>query len=125
LFSTRRRAPAGEREYLSQTITTTPGAGYWLSLWLNNYHGSTPNEFLVSWNGSVLSDGSNRSAFGWTNLLFNVTASGTTASLQLGFDNDGEFGLDNDTSVYLRSHLISKSKPEQSNRPPEAELTGN
>ncbi len=87
-------APGGALAYLSQTITTTPGAGYWLSLWLNNTYGSTSNEFLVSWNGGVLFDRTNMSAFGWSNLLFNVTASGTNTALQLGFDNHGDFGVD-------------------------------
>jgi hypothetical protein len=87
-------APSGSPGYLSQTITTTPGTGYWLSLWINNEYGSNPNEFLVSWNGSVLFDRTNMSAFGWTNFQFNVTASGTNATLQLGFDNNGDFGVD-------------------------------
>ena len=39
-------------------------------------------------------DWSNAPAFPWTNIQFNVTATGPSSLLQLGFKNYGEFGLD-------------------------------
>ena len=81
--------------YLSQSVTTTPGATYLLSLWLNSPNGSTPNEFLVQWNGTTLFDQINIPAIGWTNLLFVVSATGTNSLIQLGFRDDPSFlGLD-------------------------------
>jgi PKD repeat protein len=91
--------PAGSLGYLSQTLSTTAGAGYLLSCWLDSPDGETPNEFLVSWNGNTLFDETNLPAIGWTNLQFVVTATGTSTVLQFGFrDDPTSLGLD-DISV--------------------------
>ena len=39
---------------LSQSLTTTAGTSYMLSLWLENPTGYAPNFFQVSWNGATL-----------------------------------------------------------------------
>ena len=66
---------------------------------LDNPSGGTPNEFQVRWNGTVLYDGVNLPAFGWTDLQFVVTATGSSDILQLGFRQDPSYlGLD-DISV--------------------------
>lgn len=89
---------SGAYGYLSQTLATTPGAIYALSLWLGNSY-DAPNEFFVSWNGTNLADLQNIPFIGWTNLQFKVTAVGTATPLQIGFfDDDGYLGLD-DVSV--------------------------
>jgi PKD repeat protein len=90
--------PQAPPAYLSQTLATTPGASYRLSLWLDNPVFIPPNEFVISWDGSTLLDWTNAPAFPWTNLQFTVTASGSETVLQLGFDNGDAFGLD-DISV--------------------------
>jgi len=91
--------PSGSLGYLSQTLATTPGANYRLSLWLDSPDGATPNEFSVSWNGTVLFDQASLAAIGWTNLQFLVTATGASTVLQLGFRDDVHYlGLD-DISV--------------------------
>lgn len=77
--------------YLSQNVTTTPGAAYLLSLWLDSPSGSTPNEFLVQWNGTTLFDQANIPAIGWTNLQFVVTATGPSTLLKIGFRDDPSF----------------------------------
>ncbi|MGD0614113.1 MAG: protease pro-enzyme activation domain-containing protein, partial [Verrucomicrobiota bacterium] len=44
----------GSLGYLYQTLTTSPGQNYLLSLWVDNPSnpvGATPNQFLVQWNG--------------------------------------------------------------------------
>jgi PKD repeat protein len=88
--------------YLSQTLHTTAGASYLLSLWLNSPDGQTPNGFLVSWNGNTLLDETNLAAFGWTNIQFMVTATGTSTVLQFGFRDDPSYlGLD-DISVVTK-----------------------
>jgi PKD repeat protein len=85
--------------FLSQTLATTPGAPYLLSFWLDSPDGGTPNEFLVSWNGTTLFDGTNLPALGWTNLQFLVTATGAGTVLEFGFRDDPSYlGLD-DISV--------------------------
>jgi PKD repeat protein len=86
--------------YLSQTLATTAGEPYLLSLWLNSPDGLGPNEFLVSWNGTTLFDETNLPATGWTNLQFMAPATGTSTVLEFGFRDDPSFlGLD-DISVY-------------------------
>jgi uncharacterized repeat protein (TIGR03803 family) len=89
--------PSGELGYLSQTLATTAGSSYSVSLWLDN-EGGTPNEFQVSWNGTLLYDGIDLPAFGWTNLTFVATAT-SSSILQFGFRQDPNYlGLD-DVSV--------------------------
>ena len=65
--------------YLSQTMPTVAGQSYLLSCWLHS-PGDTPNEFLVSWNGSTLFDQTNVPTFAWTNLQFLVQATGSVTT---------------------------------------------
>jgi hypothetical protein len=91
--------PYGSLGYLSQTLATAPGQPYLLSLWMDSPDGQTPNEFLVSWNGSTLFDQDNLGEIGWTNLVFAVTATQTSTVLEIGFRDDPTYlGLD-DISV--------------------------
>ena len=86
----------GALDYLSQTLATTPGASYTLSLWLDSPDGVTPNKFLVSWNGNILFDQRDMPALGWTNLQFLVSATGASTVLQFGFRDDNSYlALDN------------------------------
>jgi hypothetical protein len=56
---------------------------------------TTPNEFLITWNGATLFDQTNMGAFGWTNLQFMVTATGNATPLEFGFrDDPAALGLD-------------------------------
>jgi PKD repeat protein len=90
----------GSLSYLSQTLPTTAGAPYLISLWLDSPDGLTPNQFLVSWNGTNLFNQTNIPAIGWTNLQFLVTATGPATTLQLGFRDDPTYlGLDGVTVV--------------------------
>ena len=94
---------------ISQTLATTAGAGYLLSLWLDSPDGATPNEFLVSWNGHTLFDQSNIGAIGLTNLQFAVRATGTSTVLQFRFQNEPSyFGLD-DVSVVPLTQILGIS----------------
>jgi PKD repeat protein len=82
--------------HVSQTLSTTAGAGYLLSFWLINPFGETPNEFIVSWNGTKVFDQTNFAVSVWTNIQILVTTTETNAVLQFGFlDNNGILGLDN------------------------------
>ena len=92
----------GSLGYLYQTLTTSSGQNYLLSLWLdnpNNSYGATPNQFLVQWNGTTIFSQTNMPFTTWTNLQFIVTATGSSTVLQLGFRDDPYYlGLD-DISV--------------------------
>jgi subtilase family serine protease len=87
---------------LSQTVATTAGQQYLVSFWLTSaaYQGSTtPNSFAANWDGSALFFETNLPAFGWTNMQYTVTASGSSATLEFDFNNTpAAFGLD-DVSV--------------------------
>ena len=88
--------------YLSQTLKTTAGQQYVLSLWLDNpsnKDGATPNQFLVQWNGATIYNQTNVPYIAWTNLVFIVTATSSSTVLKLGFEDTPYFlGLD-DISV--------------------------
>jgi subtilase family serine protease len=91
--------------YLSQTLATVPGQDYLLSFWLANpgiYSGispPTPNQFLVSWNGTNIFNQSNLGTISFTNLQFVVAATASSTTLDFGAENQPDyFGLD-DVSV--------------------------
>jgi hypothetical protein len=83
--------PIGSLGFLSQTLATIPGQTYNLGFFLQN-DGLTPNEFRVTWNGSVISDQVNLPAFGYTERDFlNLLATSPTTPLEFGFRNDPGF----------------------------------
>jgi uncharacterized repeat protein (TIGR03803 family) len=88
----------GTMGFLSQTLTTTPGAAYLISFWLDSPAATKPNDFQVSWNGNVLLDKTNLTAIGRTNIQLTVTATATNTTLQFGYLSSFYFGLD-DVSV--------------------------
>ena len=99
--------PGGSPGFLSQTLPTVPGAAYVISAWLDSPDGQIPNEFLLEWNGNVLFNVANLGALGWTNLQFTVTATGASAVLQFGFEDDPAYlGLD-DVTVMAYTNVAS------------------
>ena len=104
----------GSLGYLFQTLSTSPGQNYLLSLWLdnpNNPAGPSPNQFQVQWNGKNLFNQTNLPFMAWTNLQFVVTATGTSTVLKLGFqDNPYYLGLD-DISVLPVSAPVFNAAP--------------
>ena len=90
---------SGSLRFLSQPLSTTPGAVYSISFWLDNPTSKTNNEFQVSWNGTVLLDMTNMPVTGWTNIQLTVTATTGVSVLQFGYRNDtAYFGLDDITA---------------------------
>jgi hypothetical protein len=93
---------SGSLGYLYQTLKTSPGQNYLLSLWVenpSNGYGATPNQFLVQWNGTTLFNQANMPFGGWTHLQFTVKATSASTVLQFGFeDTPWYLGLD-DISV--------------------------
>ncbi len=93
----------GSLAYLSQTLPTRTGQPYLFSFWLQNSDlgtgTTTPNQFIVQWNGSTLTNIVNAGVFDWTSMSFAVVAAGASTVLQFGSRNDpGTFALD-DVSV--------------------------
>ncbi len=76
--------------FVSQTITDTPGKNYILTFWLKS-DGQTPNEFQVSYNGTVLTDMSNLSAFGYTQFSFSGLIGTGSDTIKFGGRNDPEY----------------------------------
>ena len=91
---------AGSLGYLAQTLPTTAGQTYQVSLWLSNPKNSistnaTPNEFLLQWEGATIFDATNLPFTAWTNFQFTVTATNSGSLLQFGFRDDPYYlGLD-------------------------------
>lgn len=98
--------PVGSDGYLSQTLSTIPGALYTVTYWLSNpladFFGTSPSEFSVSWNGTVI-PGSvliNSSGFDFTEFTFTgLTTSSTSTNLQFAFRNDPALYFLDDISV--------------------------
>jgi subtilase family serine protease len=89
---------------LSQTLPTSVGQTYLLSLWLDspNVSPSTPNKFTVAWNGVTLFNKSNIGRIGWTNLQFTVKSTASSTVLQFGSRDDNYYlGLDDVTVTPL------------------------
>jgi len=88
--------------YLSQTLATSAGQTYQISLWLRNKknnRGATPNEFQVQWEGTTLADRINIPFGAWVNLQFTVTATNSGSLLNLGFRDDPYYLALDDVSV--------------------------
>jgi len=101
---------AGTPGYLSQPVAATSGQTYKLSLWLRNATGTTPNWFQIRWNGSAVCTLSNLTKTTWTNLVCNVTAAGSSSTLQLGFqDNSNYLGLDDLSLTIVTSTTTTRS----------------
>jgi PKD repeat protein len=98
---------SGARGYLSNTLATTAGKAYSLSLWLNSVYGTTTNEFLVSWDGNLVFDEKNFPVGGWTNLQFPVSATKTNTALVIGFQDDTGLLLLDDVSVIPRQPYVA------------------
>ena len=102
----------GSPGYISQTVPTTPGGAYLLSLWLDSPDGMGPTEFSAAWNGYLLLDETNLSAFGWSNFQFAVTATASDTTVELGCRDDASFlGLDD---ISLKPLLPLPGRPSSS-----------
>jgi hypothetical protein len=89
--------PVGSLGFLSQTLATTPGQRYDLSFFLES-DGATPNQFQVFWNGSLIFDALNLTAFDYIDFnsllpdrFQNLLATSVTTPLVFGFRNDPGF----------------------------------
>lgn len=106
-----RLGPSGALGYLSQTVTTVPGQSYLLSCWLSCPIAGTPNQFQVKWGTNTLFNQSNLGAFGWTNLLYLVTASGSNTVLQFGYRHDRFYFALDDISLTAVARPAVQPRP--------------
>jgi hypothetical protein len=87
--------PVGSLGYISQNLNTLPGQTYIVSCWFDNPSGSTPNDFQIAWDNTVMIDLTNWFYTGWFNPKFLVTATKTNTTLQFGFDDTPSYlGVD-------------------------------
>jgi hypothetical protein len=80
----------GGLTYVSQTITDIPGKPYTLTIWLKS-DGQTPNEFQASYNGTVLTDMVNMTAFGYTQFSFPGLIGTGSDTIKFGGQDDPEY----------------------------------
>jgi hypothetical protein len=88
--------------YISQTLATTPGQAYELSFWVYNpglFGEWQPNEVVVNWGGTAVSDQVNIPIEDYTEYRVNVLASSTSTDLMVGFRDDPAFLYFDDFSV--------------------------
>lgn len=82
--------PIGDLGFLTQTLSTTGGQSYTLSFWLQN--DSSPNEFVVSWDGGVIFDDTLDDFLPYTLVVYEgLVASADGTDLQFGFRNDPSY----------------------------------
>ncbi|HET9114197.1 MAG TPA: PEP-CTERM sorting domain-containing protein [Burkholderiales bacterium] len=91
-------------DYLSQNVSTVAGTAYTLGYWLES-DGGTPNEFSVSWDGTVLSDLHDIGSQRYTHYVFDVVATGASSLLTFGSRDDPGF-------LHLDSVSVNSVLPE-------------
>lgn len=97
---------------LSQTVPTPAGRQLLVSFWLasvpDDQGDTTPNGFSAKWNSSTLFTGTNLTVFGWTNLQYVVSSTGTSGTLEFDFNNTpGAFGLDDVTVQTIPAPILN------------------
>jgi hypothetical protein len=70
---------------ISQTVATTPGQMYQLSLWLDHPFTDTGTEFRVRINGTTIDDQMNVGNIPYTQFTYMYMATGTSTTIELGF----------------------------------------
>ena len=78
----------GALAYLSQTLSTTPGAVYSISFWFHIPPSKTNNDFQVSWNGTLLLEMTNFPVIGWTNIQLTEHGDCRRICVQFRFRDD-------------------------------------
>jgi hypothetical protein len=77
--------PTSSLGFISQTVATTPGQMYRLSLWLSHPFSDSGTEFRVQIGGTTVDDQVNPGNFAYTQFTYTYTATGTSTTIQLGF----------------------------------------
>ena len=90
----------GALGYISQNITTVPGANYNIHLWLANLSGFTSGTAIeVRWGGNVVYSASDIPGFAYNEIVIDPIATSTTTTLAIGLRDDAFFLNVDDVSV--------------------------
>ena len=103
--------PIGSDAFLSQTLATTPGWSYDITLWAQS-EGRSPNHFVVYWDGGMIYSSTDHGAYDWTLFSFpGLIASGAATDLTIGFRNDPAFERLDDVEVNGYVHEVIEVIP--------------
>ncbi len=90
--------PIGDQGYITQTLPTSAGQTYSLTYFLSNT--GSPNEFIVIWDGVIVSDDTDIPDFAFMSVTVDgLAASADGTDLTFGFRNDPSYILIDDISV--------------------------
>ena len=84
--------------YISQILSTTPGATYLISIWLDTYAFDTYN-FVIYWDGVKIYHKTNPIVFGWKNIQVFGIATTTSTEVKFGFSSPNHYWGIDDISV--------------------------
>ena len=90
--------PVTTMGFFEQPLATTAGGSYRLCYWLRNLAGG-PDEFQVTWDGTVIRDSIDLQPFDYTETCHDVVASGSSTTVKFGFRQDPSFFYFDDVSV--------------------------
>src|ERR1051326_8346505 len=93
------QAGPGRVGFISQSVATTAGLSYRISLWVQLESGGVNNELLVKWGGTTVYDKGNFDVTTWTNVQLTVTATGSSTVLTVGYVNNPAYFDVDDISV--------------------------
>jgi len=87
---------SGIRDYIYQTVATSNGTQYTLSLWAQNLSASGGDVLTVTWNSAVLYN--QAAPTGWNLLSFNVVGTGSD-TVEIGSFDGPDYHLVDDVSL--------------------------
>lgn len=102
--------PVGSDVYLDQDIATTPGDTYQVTFWLMN-PGGTPSDFTAKFGDATLMSLVDSSAQGYTEYVFDVTATSSLTDLDFAARQDPSYWYLDDVSVVDTNAPVSWSNP--------------
>jgi len=90
--------PVTTMGFFEQPLATTAGGSYRLCYWLRNLAGG-PDEFQVTWDGTIIRDSIDLQPFDYTETCHDVVASGSSTTVKFGFRQDPSFFYFDDVSA--------------------------
>jgi hypothetical protein len=97
-------------DLFSQTVTTTPGLNYEVSLWVIGNGGAGPDEVYVLWDGSRILSLANQTYGAWTQLEVTVMATSASSTVGFGFRNQPA-NYDFDDAVVTPNVIVQTPEP--------------
>ena len=85
----------GQPTFLSQTLSTVPGASYSFGFWFKSFGGAQPRALVAQWDGTDLVNVTGMPEADWSYYSFNVVASTSSTTFAIGTQQDyGYNGID-------------------------------